>query len=965
VSDGLASATVNVVRQDARGYLWLGTGEGLSRFDGYSFRTFGVDDGLGHPVINDLLEDDGGRLWVATNGGGVALLTPGRANGDGPLLHSYAVAESAGANRVNAVQSLGGVLWLATDGGVFRGHVVGATIRFERFVERVQDAPSNAWWLAALSDRLGRLWFGVNRQLIEVESDTLFRYPFPTEISRSSVAALDERADGTLLVTTYDGVYSFLRESDTRGSWNRLPLVLLAQQTLFDLEQGAGGELWIASRYGLLLWHQGRQETFTEAHGLPDSHVRSLARDRDGNLWIGTHAGGLCRLPPQPIRSFTRAEGLPAPEVVKVVESLGGRLIALSSYRGAAEIADGAVRVLPGSQREPWTTIGPRLAQDRSGAWWAGTGAWLEGGAGAVYRMPPGPLPDFERAETVSGRLGLPDVELTLTPSSILEGDDGALWLSLGNELGVVRRAPGAAGFEPSVLRGDARLLDASPDGDLWYTTYEDLRLRRAGRTWVMPAPSHGLSSTVRAALRDRRGDLWIGFRYLGLGRVREVSTGAPRIHRLTVADGLLSDSILALAEDTRGRIWIGTSRGVQVLDPESGHLSRLTMADGLAGEIVHHLHCDQRGRMWIATATGLSRVDPWAETTVTPPPPVYITRLRSAGGERAVPPWGLTELRGLRLAARQSDLLVEFVGLSFARERALRYQFRLLGSSDGWSSPSSERAVNLARLAPGSYRMEVRAVNEEGAVSQQPAVVELTVLPPLWQRWWFLALCSVLLAMVVLWLHRLRLARVLALERVRSQIAGDLHDDIGAGLAEMAILSEVAHRQEGAAAKQTLSRMADRARELRAALADTVWAIDPRRDHAEDLVRRMRSAAFTLLGSGETELDFSAPDGERLSRLALAPDRRRDLLLLFRELMHNASRHARAGRVVVRFEAGNREVALVVRDDGVGFDPSAAHEGHGLGNVRGRVGRLGGRLEIDSAPGRGCTVRITAPLDG
>lgn len=968
VRDGLASASVRAILQDARGYLWVGTGEGLSRFDGYSFRTFGVADGLGHPAVNDLLEDAAGRLWVATNGGGLSLLAAEDWDGEGTPLTSFAVGETLGDNRVNAVRSLSGELWLATDGGIFRGRpLAGGTSSFERILERAPDASWNAWWMAALRDARDRIWLGVNGGLLEVDGGTLRRHPYPEDAALTSASSLAERPDGSLLVTTYDGVWTLRPEAAPTEAWTRLPLSLRPQQTLFALEQGPGGELWIASRYGLLRWHDGRQETFTEANGLPDAHVRSLARDRDGNLWIGTNAGGLCRLAPQLIRSYTRAEGLPAPEVVHVVESRDGRLIALSSYSGAAEVDDDGVRPLPGSREPPWSTIGPRLFQDAGGAWWASTGVWLEKRPGAVYRMPPGPLPDFARARKVSGRDGLPEEATTLTPESIQQGDDGTLWLTFGGVLGVFRRAAGAPRFEAAALEPDARLYEPEPDGDLWYATYDDFRLRRGDRTFVLRAASRGPSSSVGAFLRDSRGRLWVGFRYLGLGRVLDRGDEPPRIARLTVADGLLSDSIQTLAEDAGGRIWIGTARGVQVLDPASGRLRRLTMADGLAGDLVHHLHADRRGRMWVATATGLSRVDPSFEGSVAPPPPVYVTRLRSGGEEIAIPPRGLRELAGLRLAAGQSDLLTEFVGLSFARERALRYQYRLdgqyrLGRGDErWSAPSEERVVNLARLAPGRYRLEMRAVNEEGAASERPAVVRLQVLPPFWRRAWFLALAAAALATLVLWLHRQRVARLLALERVRSQIAGDLHDDVGAGLAEMAILSEAARGRDRAAADDILGRLAQRARELRAALADTVWAVDPRRDRADELVHRMREAVHNLLGA--VAVDFSAPDEARLQRLALAPDQRRDLLLLFQELVHNASRHARAGSVEVRFTIEGSELGLEVRDDGVGFDPRGVREGHGLASLRRRVTRLGGSLEIDAAPGRGCTVRVRAPL--
>lgn len=959
VRDGLSHARVNAILQDARGYIWLGTEEGLSRFDGYVFRSFGVANGLGHPVVNDLVEDDAGGLWVATNGGGVARIDEGPTAPGADALSRFPVGPERADNLVNAMVWRGRELWTATDAGVSRSRWNGTALESSR---SVLARGEGAFWLAALRDSRDRLWVGVADGLLEVEGETLRRHAFPASAAASTVESLAERPDGSILVATHGGAYVFRPRNASAAGWQRIPLELGSQQTLFDLEQGAAGELWIATRYGLIRWREGRQETFTAEHGLPDEHVRSLARDRDGNLWIGTNAGGVCRLAPQVIVSYTRAEGLPAPEVIRVVETLEGRVLALTTYSGAAEVREEGVRTLRDSQIPPWNTIGGRLFQDSSGTWWTGTGVWFEPVQGSIYRMPAGPMPELTRAERVSGRWQLPDDRLRETAGAIRQEEDGTLWFNVGDR-GLYRRPAGADAFEASLLRPAVTAFLPEPDGDLWYSTSTELRLRRDGVTWVLPPPSAGLSSNATTMLRARNGSLWIGFRVLGLGRVHDAVDGAPRIERLTMVDGLLSDAIFALAEDRRGRIWIGTGRGVQILDPDNGRLRRMTTAHGLAGDRIHHLHLDRRGRMWVATATGLSRVDLSDEGSMPMPPPVYLTRVRAGGVERPVSPFGLQRLAGVRLVEPRNDLLVEFVGVSFAREGELRYQYRMVGAGDQWSEPAGERVVNFARLAPGGYRLEVRAVNEEGVVSERPAVLSLAVVPPVWQRGWFLALVAAALAATVLWLHRQRVARLLALERVRGQIAADLHDDVGAGLSEIAILSEAARGQETTVSDSTLARVAEHARSLRRALADTVWAVDPRRDRADELVRRMREVTHNLLDAGEVAVEFTAPPMERLERVLLAPDQRRDLLFLFQELIHNAARHAAAGRVEVELALTRGALRLTVRDDGRGFDPKTVDAGHGMANVRTRAARLGGRLEVDTAPGRGCAVELIAPL--
>lgn len=246
---------------------------------------------------------------------------------------------------------------------------------------------------------------------------------------------------------------------------------------------------------------------------------------------------------------------------------------------------------------------------------------------------------------------------------------------------------------------------------------------------------------------------------------------------------------------------------------------------------------------------------------------------------------------------------------------------------------------------------------------SPEPAVLSFRILPPVWRRWWFLSLVTVVLVAGALALHHVRVRQILAMERIRRQIATDLHDDIGSGPSQIAILSEVAKREASPSETELLNEVASLARSTRDSMSDIVWAVNPRKDRLTDLVRRMRQAAFNLLEAEGLRVEFRAPKDSEIEGIGLAPDRRRHVLLIFKEAITNVARHAQATRVDVDITLEADVLRLTIRDDGLGFDPEVGQDGHGLQSLRERSAHLEARLEMESAAGRGTTVRVTIPL--
>src|SRR5262249_146191 len=277
------------------------------------------------------------------------------------------------------------------------------------------------------------------------------------------------------------------------------------------------------------------------------------------------------------------------------------------------------------------------------------------------------------------------------------------------------------------------------------------------------------------------------------------------------------------------------------------------------------------------------------------------------------------------------------------------------------------QRVINYENLAPGSYRFQVRAVTADGIKSLHPAIVAFTIPPPVWRRWWSITLAVGLFGLVVYGAHHYRVARLIELERVRTRIATDLHDDIGSSLSRMAILSEVAKRQMEGATRDSAKILTDIAESARVAvdsMSDIVWAVDPRRDDLSNVVFRVRQFAADVLSAKGIKWQFDA--AAELERTKLDPEQRRHIFLIFKEAITNAVRHAECSEVYLSLNIVEGTIAAEIRDNGHGFatpvlDGDDGSKVHGLSNLRARARQLGGDLQIDSSP-NGTRIRLTIP---
>jgi len=989
VADGLAHDEVNKIYRDSRGLLWFCTAEGLSRFNGYSFVTFGVEQGLPHPSVNDILETSDGDYWVATDGG---LARLNRNGSTASPMFSVISPGSQQDRRAKAVTVLlddgSGAVWVGTWNGLYRlerkdgrwqMRPIDVGLQNDYSEQRViSDLVEDQWhslWIAT-SDGLYRRW----------PDGSVARYTKQDGLPSGFLHCLLRDHRGQLWAGTREaGFFRFHADQSHRApSFDSYAGRAGTPQWVFQLFETSDGHLWAAGNKGFYEYfpdwveHPGSYRAYTAREGVSFLNVSTLCQDAAGNLWLGMLGEGAARLARGGFVTYDKQDGLASASAI-LEDRSGGICI-----RGYTPDSDrpGEVKQTfarfdgkrfryfqPAALRKRdlgWVSTGVTL-QARNGEWWVGT-------AEGIYRFPA--ASDFTALEKARP-LAVYSIGAGLTNPQVFrlfEDSTGCIWVStISSQMnGLARWDSDRNAFQD--LKGSPGL--PAPEHDLAYSFAED----RNGDVWigfgyaiVRYRNGQFRSFTAQQGLPpgstnqihfDRAGRLWLASSRSGLIRVDQATSDRPAFTAYSTAHGLSSNSIEILNEDVFGGIYAGSGRGLDRLDPVSGHIKHFTTANGLPSTGFLSAYRDQGGALWFGTLKGLSRLVPTLEKS--PAPPILLTGLRIEGFARSVPALGSTQLSLPVLNPNENRLQIDFAGVSFVASEALRYSYKLEGADGTWSPAADLRSVNYARLASGKYRFLVRAENSDGAFSPIPASVSFEILAPVWKRWWFLAASSLFALALAHALHRYRVRQLLQIERVRVRIAADLHDDIGSNLTQIAILSEVAQQRLDHAHTDVtipISSIARISRESVASMSDIVWAINPKRDRLMDLVRRMRRLANDLPPGCGIHVQFHAPDGTQDPRLGA--EVRHDLFLIYKEAVHNAVRHSSCGKLDIELRLERSFLEVKVADNGLGFDPENCGEGQGLGNMRRRARNLGSELHVKSTPESGTEILLRIPLGG
>lgn len=970
---GLPQNTVNTIIQTRDGYLWLGTQDGLARFDGVRFTVFGLREGLPNLEVQALYEDGDGTLWIGTGGGGLCRFVNGQI-GCIPGFH-HLVGEIVSSLAGDSA----GTIWIGTRTGlsVARG---GTLITNEAAVTLQRTAIQ-----ALLRGHDGAMWIATARQgLYEFKDNAITEIGGPSGNEQILAYCLLEDRDGALWASVGNGKV-LCRHNGTWRTYSQADGLPFAYVT--SLTEAADGTIWAGSLDdGLYHLEAGRFIAVRKEDGLSANDIRSLLLDGEGNLWVGTRTGGLDRVNYREFICCGAAQGLTNDFTRSVAESPDGKLwvgtIGGGLYKGTME------RFV-------------RSDHERGDFWYAFVDSVLAASDGSIWygaRTALMRLQDQRLSLVYTNDTWLRSASVT----ALCEDLKGGLWIGTSEGSLEHLQGQGFVAFPPSIAQGPINALAQQPNGFVWVGSEGGgLKRIRDGSNAVLSVTDVLLSQAIRALYLDAKGTLWIGTAGGGLSCRRNDG----RVAAFTSQQGLVANTVSQIVEDDYGFLWLGTTRGVLRIrksDLEEVAVGRLSFVqphafgiyEGMPAEECSSGFCPsglktKGGLVCFSTVKGLVFFDPRRQVTNSPPPRVLLeevlvngevrapeleetgTRVTSAAaGSHSSPTAGQ-----ITLAPGSRELELHYTGINFGAPDKLRFRYQLKGLDPGWVEAAQRRSAHYSHLPTGEFLFRVLACNADGVWSSNGPALAVTVEPYLWQVTWFQAMALVaalgVMAGAVRLLERRQYRRRLALiearhavEKERLRISQDMHDDIGSVLTQVSQLSDFGQSEAGdaAAAKGHFERIGKHARAAVQALEEIVWATNPKNDTVPRFAEYVCQFADEMFRSGTLRCWLDVPT--TLPTVPLGADTRHNVLLALKEAFNNVLKHSGATEVWLRLGLQNSEVCVSVEDNGHGFErEQIGPGGNGLENMKTRLAGCGGRMELVSAPGAGTKIRFLFPL--
>jgi diguanylate cyclase (GGDEF)-like protein len=846
---GLSQSHVNCILQDRHGFLWLGTQDGLNRYDGYTFRVFKHDyrdeGSLANNTVWALFEDTDGVLWVGTDGGGLDRWDPSHERFVHHR-HDSSNPRSLAGDRVRAItETQDGSLWIGTDGaglsrldrrsGAFATFRSRGDDRRSLSSDRVRflmEGRDGGLWIATDGGGLARL------DSARVNFTTYRNDPAdPESLSDDRVRYVHQDRDGVLWVGTYQagvnrfeggGRFTRFRQGAGPGS--------LANDRVRAILQDRSGVLWIGTDGGLSEWRPESQTFLNHRHRDADrttlsvDRVLSLYQDRGGVFWVGTQGGGLNKWNTA-TGSFTlvrsdpaSALSLPSNNVSSFASGAGGTLwVGTSSGLARLDRRMGVVRTLGHDPGNPKSLSDDRvmsLLLDRSDRLWVGT---FEGGLNRLVDPASGAFVRYRHDPKDGASLSGSGI------AALLEDRAGRLWVGvfrgglnrLDPETGKVARYRSTPD-DPATLSSDAVIaLAEDRAGMIWVGTDNAGLNRFDPRTGTVTRyrsntedPARLSSDVVFAIHEDRHGDLWVGTQGGGLNRwkARDRAEGRVAFTRYTEREGLANDTVYGILEEDSGDLWLSTNRGLSRLDPETGSFRNFDSSHGLQSDEFNFgaYHLSRSGEMLFGGIDGFNSFVPGRVLRNDYVPPVVLTSIQKLNRELQ-PGQDLAEVREVRLDHRDYVVTFEYAALDYSAPERNRYAYKLEGLDHDWVAAGSVRRATYTNLRPGRYVFRVRGSNGDGVWNEEGVGLSVTVAPPLWRSAWAYAGYALLgFAVVRAYVRRQERKRLRELEysqRLEQEVK-DRTAELAQRNGELQLLNR---RLEGASLTDSLTGLSNR----------------------------------------------------------------------------------------------------------------------------------------------------------
>lgn len=960
-SQGLLSNNILSMCQDVKGRLWIGTGDGISIYNGESFKNLTPANGLSAPMVNAMLVDkfNKGVIWIGTNGGGLDKYEAGK-------IRTISIGNSGASNRINSIAEDGkGILWLATDKGVYLVY----KNKERRFRPDLFSEGTNA-----IASNGGKVIIPLHKNLvyfIHEDNGKINSLKLPLE-SGEEIWSISVEKNGAVWIGTSRGKLFKLFDRKIRE------INLHIKGTVLFAAKYYNNVLWIGTGEGIFKYQDStlKKESYTritEANGLPGRDINCGLIDSEGELWFGLWSNGLVKLSNGNIYRFYGKFSSPIPDNSKSVKDKHDHIWCVEK-KGLLEI---------------WKTGGDLIMSSYHRLLSEGSSDELEiikidylGRLIAGFNS--GKINYYKIIHPPNGPSSIKELISVQTPFDYSAGNLLYIFPDMKGKLWCSVNGVGVCSFYPFGKKSKAHLF-AAPEGlssksvrviyedsknNFWFGGFDkglSEFTKKGNGKWAnrLYTRKDGLPDNYIRSITEDKGRLWVGTRYGGIAVLNN-----NQFKIIDIKDGLLSDGIWCMTKETGNNKIIGTQLGLQKL---SAGKSKFRISNLLFGQPCYSCGETTNGLIWASTEKNITVIDEQNKSVINVPPKIFISKVLVNGRE-------IKSYRSIDHDYLQNTFTFDFNGISLRYGRLLSYKYILKGADNTWHKIEGQHAVTYASLRPGNYEFEVESINPNGAESVKPAVLLFSIEPPVWLRWWFITSAFLILGTLIFLVIRIRINRMLEIEKVKGRIATDLHDDIGSGLTRIVIAADVALKQMESAGslKDTgatlderngsknysivdlIKKIGKHARQLVDDMSDVVWSIDPKNKKISDLLSHLRPYVLDICESSEISVEFIL--SEKILETEINPETLRSLLLIAKEASNNSVKHSGCDRLRIELSIEGNCVMLKVIDNGKGFDAGKISLGYGLINMKKRCESARGTFSSES-DFSGTTVTAVIPF--
>lgn len=1022
IEDGLSQSTIFASLQDSKGYMWFATRSGLNRYDGYKFSVYFNDpkdsSSLSDDGTNSLYEDKNGNLWIGTIYGNINRfgrrtetfvyknvselidLLPDQADD----FYEYPLSFSR--NQKTTITSIAedkdGKLWIGTWGnGILvidknfkkYNHFYSGSntsgLKSNRIMDLLFDKDGRLW-VATFGGGLTRLTKSDTNSKDVFSFETLMQENDDFSLSDNKLLNLFQDSQNNIWIGSYYGGLILIQSDQTKLPFGKAKINCkhclkslndLSSNTIMSFAEDKEHYLWIGTfGGGLIRYSKDKNESLHfyndsfNQNSLGDNDVLSLCTDRSGIIWAGSHLGaGITKIYKNNarfnhIKHEPRKQNSLNDDVVWSIYKDKENILWIGTYKGGINRYDIDHNVFSYIQKESKSISSNHIRvikEDSFGNLWVGT---YDGGLN-IYNKKSRKVSIYKNGLNDPFSIGSNQVQ------DILIESDSVYWIATfggglnkvvvnGNPLNQKLRFQRFKNRtdEPNSL-SDNRVykLYRSRDGVFWICTYGgglnsfDPITKKFKRYPINSGQDDKFNiQNLMTILEDSDGIMWLGS-YGGSLTSFDRNTG--KFKRYSFQEGLTSGVVYGILEDESNNLWISSDNGIFRMSLATYEIKRFDIQDGLQSlEFSGGAYLkDDEGKLYFGGINGFNYFDPKEIRPNNFIPQVAITSVKVLNEHVK------GEYEELVLSYKRNFISFEFSSLDYTDPQDNEYSFILEGLQDEWQvTESNSRIATYTNLSPGDYIFKVRGSNSDGVWSEDYASIRIKILYPFWERWWFISAMILLLAAFIYYLGTMKTKNLLAIEKLKSKLAADLHDNIGSGLTEITILSEVASRKnniEQKIAGGELNKISDISRRLVDNMSDIVWVVNPSRDSLHDLILRLKDNYSDLLSS--LGIHFKTRNLEKLKDVKLPMDVKQNLYSIFKEAINNSIKHSNCKNITLEANLRNDVLEISLSDDGKGFDESKLSKGNGLKNMENRAAQIKGRIKIKSSAESGTSIRF------